>query len=181
MDADIAKVREALAPLLQRPSDELKAEAERLWNKDQDEATMHIWAGTPPPVDLLTRISVHHWACKAFDAPDLIEQALDLLATRISELEVAQPAIIEYLGNLYGAAKHDWETANPADVGLHGIPVKAWRDAYLEGIKNSASGVVSKFPAREQEATKALFHETAARAALQAQENAAPPQEGPAE
>ena len=55
-------------------------------------------------------------------------------------------AIAKYMGELCGAAKQDWLTANPADVGLNGICIVHWREAYFEGCKDMASGIYNRLP-----------------------------------
>lgn len=54
--------------------------------------------------------------------------------------------VAQYIGNLYGAAWHDAETANPSDVTFDGTAVSAWRRAYLEGCKDMANGVAARLP-----------------------------------
>lgn len=54
--------------------------------------------------------------------------------------------ISKAMGELYGAAAKDVEAADPADVGLNGMPVRGWREAYLEGCKDMADRVGSQFP-----------------------------------
>ena len=66
------------------------------------------------------------------------------------------PKIAERLGNLCGAARYDWVSANPADVGLHGVPIKQWREAYFEGCKDMAQNVTAALPEGEQERVKEI-------------------------
>ena len=62
---------------------------------------------------------------------------------RRREAEAAVDEIAAYIGRLYAAAKHDAETCDPSDVGMDGIPIVAWRRAYLEGCKDMAEGVAT--------------------------------------
>lgn len=59
--------------------------------------------------------------------------------------EYLQP-VIDYIGTLLNAARADLKAADPADVGMSGIPITAWRGAYLEGCRDMASGVLSRLP-----------------------------------
>ncbi len=69
--------------------------------------------------------------------------------------------VAEAMGELCGAARGDWVTASPADVGMHGLPVKAWREAYFEGCKDMAEKIAAQVPeewqARVQELSRAAF------------------------
>ena len=80
--------------------------------------------------------------------------------------------IAEYMGELYGAAKHDLTASNPADVGLNGVSVIGWREAYLEGCKDMAEGVVTRIPEDIREAVKAIVR--ASFVATLAKESATP-------
>lgn len=79
--------------------------------------------------------------------------------------------ILSYVGTLVGAAKKDLDAANPADVGLHGIPIKQWRAAYYEGCKDMADGIVTRIPEGERDeaiaAIKAAYAEELGRALLE--------------
>lgn len=61
-------------------------------------------------------------------------------------MQIEADEIIAYMGTLYGAALHDLETANPSDVGLNGVSIVEWRKAYLEGIKDTVGGIVTRVP-----------------------------------
>lgn len=50
------------------------------------------------------------------------------------------------IGKLMAAATHDLKTADPSDVGLGGIPVRAWREAYAEGCRDMANKVSTSLP-----------------------------------
>lgn len=63
--------------------------------------------------------------------------------------------IAAYMGLLVGAALHDRDIAEPADIGLYGMPIKQWRDAYLEGCKDMATGVTARVPEAIREDFKA--------------------------
>jgi hypothetical protein len=60
--------------------------------------------------------------------------------------------IAKLIGEMMAAATHDLKTADPSDVGMNGVPIRAWREAYAEGCKDMANKVVSGF-ATEQFAT----------------------------
>lgn len=70
-------------------------------------------------------------------------------------MQIEFDKIAEYMGELCGAAKHDLNTANPSDVGLNGVPVMGWRQAYFEGCKDMAQGIFSRIPEEHREAVKA--------------------------
>lgn len=74
--------------------------------------------------------------------------------------DVYEP-VAAYIGELYAAALHDLETANPSDVGLNGVPIRAWREAYLEGCKDMAEGIVTRIPEQHREAIKTIVHSSA--------------------
>jgi len=100
-------------------------------------AALHT-SDASPILDALADLQVAHEACTA-----------DLLAAntreveRRREAEAAVDEIAAYIGRLYAAAKHDAETCDPSDVGMDGIPIVAWRRAYLEGCKDMAEGVAT--------------------------------------
>ena len=64
----------------------------------------------------------------------------------MSDLWPVFEKIAEYVGELTAAAKHDWKTANPSDVGMNGVPIVGWRDAYHEGCRDMANGVFTRVP-----------------------------------
>lgn len=70
-------------------------------------------------------------------------------------MEIECDKIAEYVGELCGAAKHDSNTADPTEVGLNGVPVFGWRQAYFEGCQDMANGIFSRVPTEHQEAFKA--------------------------
>jgi hypothetical protein len=59
------------------------------------------------------------------------------------------------VGEHFAAAMHDHESANPEDVGLHGVPIKAWREGYAEGCKDMG-GTVLRLLALDEAGTKAF-------------------------
>lgn len=69
-------------------------------------------------------------------------------------MQIEFDKIAEYLGELYAAAQHDLKTANPADVGIGGVPVVGWRQAYVEGCKDMVEGVVTRVPDQQREEVK---------------------------
>lgn len=54
--------------------------------------------------------------------------------------------VLSYIGELCGSAWKDMSDADPADVGLYGVPIKQWRGAYYEGCKDMADGIVTRIP-----------------------------------
>lgn len=64
-------------------------------------------------------------------------------------------ALAMKIGELCGAARHDWSTANYEDVGLNGMPIKGWREAYFEGCTDMANMVLAAMPVEDQDAFKA--------------------------
>lgn len=50
------------------------------------------------------------------------------------------------IGTLVAAATHDYRHADPAAVGLNGVPVLAWREAYMTGCKDMANKLSASFP-----------------------------------
>lgn len=96
--------------------------------------------------------------------PVLVDNIAGLLRAeqaRTEGLAGAWTPIIQYIGELWAAATHDHETADPADVGMGGVPIKAWRNAYREGVKDMAEGIVSRLPKDQQETTIAAIRERA--------------------
>ncbi len=69
--------------------------------------------------------------------------------------------VAKYVGELWAAAKHDLETATPADVGLNGISIVGWRRAYLEGCKDMAEGIATRLPEAVREDFKRIVFDTA--------------------
>lgn len=70
--------------------------------------------------------------------------------TTHTEIDLA--ALASVMGELCGAARYDLTATDPADVGLNGVPVVGWRDAYFTGCKDMADTVLSALPAEHQEA-----------------------------
>ena len=64
--------------------------------------------------------------------------------------------LAKYMGELCGAAKHAYDTADPSDVGLHGIPIKLWRDAYYEGCTDMVHGLINRLPKEIQQEIGAI-------------------------
>lgn len=71
-------------------------------------------------------------------------------------VEIDLIAVAEKMGTLAGAARADWANADPADVGVHGVPVKQWRDAYFVGCKDMAEAVAAALPEAERERVKEI-------------------------
>jgi hypothetical protein len=92
-------------------------------------------------------------------------------------MQVEFDKIAEYMGELCGAARHDWTIADPSDVGLNGVPIKGWRAAYFEGCKDMAEGIASRLPEELRETVKevvqAAFHKSFTEAAAAAQTESA--------
>lgn len=59
--------------------------------------------------------------------------------------------LAEGIGELYAAARHDYAMASWDDIGLHGVPIKHWREAYVEGCKDMAGKVASALDEAERE------------------------------
>jgi hypothetical protein len=114
-----------------------------------------------------------------------VAHALKGIASAIRALPAAQGGWMpietwKYLGELYAAAKHDFEQAGWDEIGLHGVPIKHWREAYCEGIKDAAEGFASRLPEDQREAVKKLINDAYA---AKTERLAAPPppsQEGDA-
>ena len=71
-------------------------------------------------------------------------------------MQIEFDGIAEFMGHLCGAARHDWASADPGDVGMHGVPIKQWRDAYFTGCKDMAEGIASKLPEEYRETVKQI-------------------------
>lgn len=87
----------------------------------------------------------------------------DLAGQEIRRYREMFSSIAAYTGELTAAAKHDLQSADPADVGMNGVSIVEWCKAYLEGCRDMANGVYT----RVDEKMKAGF-EKAARAAFDA-------------
>ena len=59
--------------------------------------------------------------------------------------------VLAVIGEQVAAARHDWETCDPADVGLNGVVIKQWREGYYEGCKDVAQIMVGRLPKEHQE------------------------------
>ncbi len=59
-----------------------------------------------------------------------------------------------YIGNLCAAAKYDLEHANSSDVVLNGMSIVGWRQAYLEGCKDMAEGILERIHGSLRQAAK---------------------------
>ncbi len=59
------------------------------------------------------------------------------------------------IGELYAAAMHDYQIASWNDVGLHGVPIKVWREAYAEGCKDMATAVGARLDDADKDDFKA--------------------------
>lgn len=74
---------------------------------------------------------------------------IESLQKTIEELESAKDAarakIAEAIGELYAAALSDYAAVGYEEIGLHGIPIKVWREAYAEGVKDMAGNVAACF------------------------------------
>lgn len=55
---------------------------------------------------------------------------------------------------LMAAAHYDMECAKPNDVGMSGLPIKQWRQAYDEGCRDMAGAIIGKFDTVAHETTK---------------------------
>lgn len=69
-----------------------------------------------------------------------------------AEIEI----IARYMGELCGAARHDWSVAGYDEVGMDGVPIKGWRAAYFKGCKDMAEGITSRLPAEYHETMKEI-------------------------
>lgn len=58
--------------------------------------------------------------------------------------------VLAAIGEQVAAAKHDWDAADPSDVGLNGVIIKQWREGYFEGCKDIAHTVVARLPKGQQ-------------------------------
>lgn len=76
--------------------------------------------------------------------------------------------IAEYIGELMGAATHDFKEASWEDVDMRGMSIKGWREAYCEGIKDLSDGILSRIPEHQQEQFKEIGKASFADALLQA-------------
>jgi hypothetical protein len=54
--------------------------------------------------------------------------------------------VLAIMGEQVAAARHDWETCDPGDVGLNGVIIKQWREGYMEGCKDMVNVIVSRVP-----------------------------------
>lgn len=59
--------------------------------------------------------------------------------------------VLAVIGEQVAAARHDWETCDPGDVGLHGVNIKQWREGYHEGCKDVAQIIVGRLPKEHQD------------------------------
>lgn len=59
--------------------------------------------------------------------------------------------VLAVIGEQVSAARHDWETCDPGDVGLHGVNIKQWREGYYEGVKDLAQIIVGRLPKDHQD------------------------------
>lgn len=59
--------------------------------------------------------------------------------------------VLAVIGEQVSAARHDYETCDPSDVGLHGVNIKQWREGYYEGVKDLAQIIVGRLPKEHQE------------------------------
>lgn len=71
-------------------------------------------------------------------------------------MQIEFDKIAEFMGELCGAARHDFVSADPADVGLYGIPVRGWREAYFEGCKDMAEGITAQLPEEYHETVREI-------------------------
>lgn len=62
-----------------------------------------------------------------------------------------------YATSLMAAATHDWECAGYDEVGLHGAPIKTWREAYRSGCNDMSSGIIQRLGTHDPEQVKALY------------------------
>lgn len=62
--------------------------------------------------------------------------------------------IAHYIGELCAAAHHDHVNADRSDVGLNGVHIASWRQAYFEGCKDMADGILSRVPEAQREELK---------------------------
>lgn len=59
-----------------------------------------------------------------------------------------------YIGELCAAAHHDYVTADQSDVGLNGMHIASWRQAYWEGCKDMADGILTRVPEAHRDELK---------------------------
>ena len=64
----------------------------------------------------------------------------------MTDMDDVLAKLAEQIGGLCGAARYDWLSADPSEVGLDGVPVKGWRDGYFEGCKDMADKALSCVP-----------------------------------
>lgn len=67
-------------------------------------------------------------------------------------IEIELDKLASKVGELCGAARHDWSVASYADVGMNGMPIKGWRAAYDEGCRDMAGAVLSALPEEHRQA-----------------------------
>ena len=71
-------------------------------------------------------------------------------------MQIELDRLADFMGKLCGTARYDWVSADPGDVGLHGVPIKQWRDAYFEGCRDMAEGIASLVPVECRETLKQM-------------------------
>ena len=71
-------------------------------------------------------------------------------------MQIELDRLADFMGKLCGTARYDWVSADSGDVGLHGVPIKQWRDAYFEGCKDMAEGIASLVPVECRETMKQI-------------------------
>ena len=59
--------------------------------------------------------------------------------------------VLTAMGEQVAAARHDWETCDPGDVGLNGVVIKQWREGYYEGCKDVVQSMVGRLPKDHQD------------------------------
>lgn len=132
-EAESALSAEAAANAMLREAIETYLDAE--WGDIIDE----------PPAEMLAWLELYRPDCKSDIAlARAFAASPSSLTARVMALEAAE--ITAYMGELYAAAMHDLKSADPGEVDMHGMSIVGWRGAYLEGIRDTIAGIVTRVP-----------------------------------